>query len=124
MHYTIEKTTRIDAKIKKDQDYINFRVLDLLGNDVHSIILCGGFGRGEGTVLIQDDKIHIVNDYDITIVLKEHNPIKYAWLYKRYYDQLQALTSQLAKELQMKQIDISLKSISYFKNHNSLTSVR
>lgn len=120
MHFTIEKNPLIDAKIKKDQEDINFRVLDLLGNNVHSIILCGGFGRGEGTVLIQSNKIHIVNDYDITIVLKEHNPIRYAWLYQKYYVQLQALACQLAKELRMKQIDLSLKSISYFKNQNAL----
>jgi hypothetical protein len=120
MHYTIENNPRIDAKIKKDQEDINFRVLGLLGNDVHSIILCGGFGRGEGTVIIQSDKIHVVNDYDITIVLKEHNPIKYAWLYQKYYVQLQALACQLAKELRMKQIDLSLKSISYFKKQNTL----
>lgn len=115
MHYTIDKDPKINAKVEKDQEYINSHVLDLLGDHVHSILLCGGFGRGEGTVEVRGDEIHIVNDYDITIVLKERNRLKYAGLYRKYHAPLEALAVKLAKDLQMKQIDLALKHLSYFE---------
>jgi len=120
MHYTFDNNSIVDERVNRDQKYIKSKILDLLGNHVHSILLCGGFGRGEGTVIIRDDSIHIINDYDITIVLKEQNPLKYIWLYKKYYGPLQVLAGKLAKDLRMKQIDLSLKSFSYFKNQNTL----
>ena len=66
MHYTIEKYSEIDAKIEKDQVLINSKVLGLLGDHVHSILLCGGFGRGEGSVYVKNGLVQVVNDYDIT----------------------------------------------------------
>jgi len=120
MHYTAHKDSRIDAKIEKDQDYINSHVLDLLGNHVHSILLCGGFGRGEGTVDVRNNEIHVVNDYDITTALKERNNLKYAMLYRKYHAPLEALAVKLAKDLQMKQIDLVLKHFSYFEKPAAL----
>ena len=120
MHYTTDKDPNIDAKVEKDQEYINSHVLSLLGNQVHSILLCGGFGRGEGTVDVRNDEIHIVNDYDITIVLKERNRLKYAMLYRKYHAPLEALAVKLAKDLQMKQIDLVLKHFSYFEKPAAL----
>lgn len=120
MHYTIDKDPNIDAKVEKDQEYINSHILDLLGNHVHSILLCGGFGRGEGTVEVRGDEIHIVNDYDITIVLKERNRLRFAMLYRKYHGPLEALAVKLAKGLQMKQIDLVLKHFSYFEKPAAL----
>ena len=120
MHYTIDKDPNIDAKVKNDQEYINSRVLSLLGNQVHSILLCGGFGRGEGTVEVRGNEIHIVNDYDITIVLKERNRLKYALLYRKYHAPLEALAVALAKDLRMKQIDLGLTHFSYFEKPAAL----
>jgi hypothetical protein len=120
MHYTIGKDPNIDAKVERDQEYINSHVLDLLGNHVHSILLCGGFGRGEGTVKVSGNEIHVVNDYDITIVLKERNKLKFAMLYQKYHTPLEALAVKLAKDLQMKQIDMVLKHFSYFEKPSAL----
>lgn len=110
----------INAKVEKDQEYINSHVLDLLGGHVHSILLCGGFGRGEGTVVVRRDEIHIVNDYDIIIVLIERNPLNYAKLYKQYHHKLQNLAHRLAADLKMKQIDLGLKHFSYFEKQHTL----
>lgn len=120
MHYTIDQSPKIDAKVENDQEYINSYILDLLGDQVHSILLCGGFGRGEGTVEVRNDEIHVVNDYDITIVLKERNRLKYAGLYRKYHAPLEALAVKLAKDLQMKQIDLGLKHFSYFEKPAAL----
>jgi len=115
MHYTIDKDPKIDAKIEKDQVLINSKVLGLLGDHIHSILLCGGFGRGEGTVYVKDDQIQVVNDYDITILLNARNPIHYARLYKKYHAPLQSLAHTLAADLKIKQIDLALKHFSYFE---------
>lgn len=120
MHYTVDKNSNIDAKVEKDQEYINSHVLDLLGNHVHSILLCGGFGRGEGTVEVRGNEIHVVNDYDITIVLKERNKLKYARLYRKYHAPLEALAVALAKDLRMKQIDLGLTHFPYFEKPAAL----
>lgn len=120
MHYTIDKDPRIDVKIARDQEYINSQVVDLLGDHVHSILLCGGFGRGEGTVEVRGNEIHIVNDYDITIVLKERNRLKYARLYWKYHAPLQTLAVEVARDLRMKQVDLSLKHFSYFEKPTAL----
>lgn len=120
MHYTIDKDPVINAKVEKDQEYINSQVLDLLGNHIHSILLCGGFGRGEGTVDVRGNEIHIVNDYDITILLKEKNPFKYVRLYKKFHAPLQNLAHKLADDLKMKQIDLGLKHFSYFEKQTAL----
>lgn len=120
MPYTIDKNPRVDAKIAQDQEYINSKVLGILGNHIHSILLCGGFGRGEGSVELRHDEIHIVNDYDITIVVKERNLFNYARIYKKYHSALQALAEELATDLKMKQVDLALKSRSYFENRETL----
>ncbi len=120
MHYTIDKNPKVDAKIAQDQEYINSHTLSLLGDHVHSILLCGGFGRGEGTVEVRGDEIHVVNDYDITIVLKERNRLKYAMLYRKYHAPLQALAEKLAMDLKMKQVDLCLKPLAYFENQATL----
>ncbi len=120
MRNTIDKDPVINTKVDKDQEYINSHLLDLLGNHIHSILLCGGFGRGEGSVDVKNGNVHIVNDYDIIILLKEHNPFRYALLYKQFHAPLQNLAHKLADDLKMKQIDLSLKHFSYFSKKNPL----
>lgn len=63
-----------------------------------SIILIGGFGRSEGSVIVEDDKIKPLNDYDLFIVIKKlTNPI--------HYFRICALLSKHSKIIQAK-IDI------------------
>lgn len=114
MHFTIHHNDDIYKKIGKDLDLITQEVLTLLGGEVHSIILCGGFGRGEGSVVVQNGIVRVINDYDLYVVLKERNRLKYAILYKRYHNQLNILAEQLAQRFSMKQIDLALKHRSYF----------
>lgn len=120
MTYTIYNDPEIDKKVENDLKYINSQILHLLGKHVHSIILCGSFGRGEGGVYKNKEKIHIVNDYDIIIILKENNPVRFAFLYKKYKQLLHNLADELAADLEMKQVDLDLKHNSYFKNPQSL----
>ena len=120
MNFTVYNNPEINKKIKKDIDYIAGRVAALLGNDLHSVLLCGGFGRGEGSVVIENGNIHIVNDYDFTVVLNVKNRFHYLSVYRRIRTPLEKLAVSLAEELSIKQIDLSPKPPVYFKKTNKL----
>ncbi len=60
-----------------------------------SIVLFGGFGRGEGSVIIKNGEIKPLNDYDLFLVIKKPmNPIRYF--------SLASLISKLSKTIQQK----------------------
>jgi len=65
MKYTSSK--KADKKIEQD---LNLIVKEILKKDskIISIILTGGFGRGEGPVKETKDKIILYNDYDLQVV--------------------------------------------------------
>lgn len=104
----------INHKIRHDLDYICRKVKRLLGKNLHSILLCGGFGRGEGSVTITGNMVHIVNDYDFTVVFNTFSKIKYLKLYHQFHLPLEALAKELADTLEIKQVDLSPKPLSYF----------
>ncbi|MAG20539.1 hypothetical protein CL618_03850 [archaeon] len=58
-----------DKEIKKQLDLIVGEIKKRV--DVVSIILAGGFGKGEGSFEIKDGKILPLNDYDIYIITKK-----------------------------------------------------
>jgi len=114
MHLTIDKDKKVYKKIWTDVEYISSKVRNLLGKHIHSILLCGGFGRGEGSVVVQNGIIHVVNDYDFVIALKGKNRLHYTKLYKKFHAPLEQLAAELADELEIKQVDLALKPLSYF----------
>jgi len=64
--YTIFNNEIVDLKIEKDLDYI---VTEICKNiSPISIILTGSFGRGEGTVVQENGKLHFMSDYEICVV--------------------------------------------------------
>src|SRR3989344_2938143 len=68
--YTISK--KADKRIEDDINKIKGIIAKRL-NPV-SIILFGSFGKGEGSFLIEDDKVRPLNDYDFYVITK--NKIK------------------------------------------------
>jgi hypothetical protein len=67
MQYTISKEA--DKKIQKDMEFIVKAVREKIPGTI-SIILTGGFSRGEGPVKKIKDKFHPYNDYDIQVISK------------------------------------------------------
>lgn len=69
--FTIHSDSKIDEKIQKDLGIITN---DLLQNfkGILAVYLVGGFGRGEGGVLLDDNNIAPVNDYDIEVVAEKY----------------------------------------------------
>lgn len=67
MRYTVSE--KADKKIDHDMKVIVNEITKRY--PVISIMLSGGFSRGEGPVQIEKDKIYPYNDYDITIISKK-----------------------------------------------------
>lgn len=67
--YTVYDQPRVDGHIQEHLDIAVEELAKLPG--VISIMLTGGFGRGEGSVSLEDQKSMPVNDYDVYIIVKE-----------------------------------------------------
>ncbi len=67
--YTAYDEEWIDTEI---QNHLDIAVDELKKIDgVKSIILTGGFGRGEGSITIKNEKVVPVNDYDIYVIVNK-----------------------------------------------------
>lgn len=67
--YTDSTNSEIDSQL---QSYLDI-VINLVNKKIDgitSIILSGGFGRGEGSFLIEQDKVRPLNDFDVYLVIK------------------------------------------------------
>lgn len=114
MTYTAYNDVEIDQKIQTDLDYIASEIVELLGEHADVILLYGGFGRGEGGVVVENGDVRIVNDYDIFIISSKRTKLGYLRLYRKYNKSLNKLAVRLAKELSIKQIDLGFKPYWYF----------
>lgn len=70
MAYTVSE--KADKKVQQDIDIIKKIIIERL-NPI-SIILFGGFGRGEGSFIIENRKILPLNDYDLYVITKKKVP--------------------------------------------------
>jgi len=105
--FTIHDNQDIYHRISSDLDLITQIILNKFTN-IESIVLAGGFGRGEGSVLIVDNDIQPINDYDIYIITKNNSEIV----------DLEDLRNSFLKRIQIRQVDIELiqaKKLKYLK---------
>lgn len=77
--FTMHDDPRVDEKIRKDLENIVAEICATMSPV--TILLTGSFGRGEGSVLIRDDQIVKVKDYDIVIIAGEESclPLEKLW---------------------------------------------
>lgn len=59
-----------NKQIEEQMNTISREVKNSLGKNFYSLILIGGFGRGEGSVKLIDGKIYTFNDYDMIVITK------------------------------------------------------
>ena len=98
--YTIDQNVIVHKKISDDMDLIIATILSVVDN-VDAIFLTGGFGRSEGSVLVNDGRCQPLNDYDLVVItdssiseiLLENTRLK------------------LAEECGIRQVDLALKRI-------------
>jgi len=72
MSYTQIKDERIDKKIEQELKIICEEICTII--KPISIILFGGFGRGEGSARIRDNEVILSKDYDTLLVVKKKIP--------------------------------------------------
>lgn|GEM_PF-3441080 len=88
------------SSIIRDLTVIVRSVLDLVKPE--GILLVGGFGRGEGSILkVRGEEPEPLNDYDVLVLMKDTEPA----------DALKALGHRLAKELGIDFVDVGVKFV-------------
>lgn len=98
-NYTVYHDEKINKHIRRDLEVIEKEILKEI-DGVKGILLGGGFGREEGSVVTVGSKIQPINDYDI-YVISENNP---------NYDKVQLVRSRLGFLVKIRQIDIDVKT--------------
>lgn len=99
-YYTVFNDERIDSYIEGHLRYIVKNILEVAPNP-DAIVLTGGFGRGEGSVLREGAVVKPLNDYDFVIFAPTRFDIP---------EVLSRLTSQLAREIGIDFVDIGFMS--------------
>jgi len=72
MNYTPYVENRVNKKIRKDLEIVCEEILKI--TRPISIILFGGYGRGEGSILLTDNQVVVLKDYDILLVVRRKLP--------------------------------------------------
>ena len=94
--YTVREEPAVEARVEADLAVIRAAVTAELGSDLVGLLLVGGFGRGEGSVIFVRGLPYALNDYDLVVVLRGRRP----------HDALQPLGDRLALELGIAHVDL------------------
>jgi len=105
MHnYTVYRDSRVNTKIEDDLGVIRERLL-MEYKGIVALMLVGGFGRGEGSILIENYGIKAVNDYDIVMITEK----------PMHLGRIDKVKRELAKEVGITWIDIYAHDIGKLK---------
>lgn len=69
--YTIYDDKSIDQEIDRKLEIVKKCITKHLNNNVISILLAGGYGRGEGSVIIDNGNVKLLKDFDIAVIVKK-----------------------------------------------------
>ena len=70
-NYTFLNTPEAEERIQRDQNVIAQALEQTLQKSLLSVVMIGGYGRGEGGIYNADGVLHPYNDYDYFLVLDE-----------------------------------------------------
>ena len=94
----------ISNRINSDLDIITDIILAHFSN-IESLILAGGFGRREGSVLVHNDMIQPINDYDIYIITKDDS----------CSSDIESIRNIISNRIQIRQVDIEIMQLNKLK---------
>ena len=106
--FTIHNRKDVDTKINSDLNIITDILLAHFSN-IESLVLAGSFGRGEGSVLIHNNIIQPINDYDIYIITKDNS----------HNIDLEYIRNILSNRIQIRQVDIEVIQLKKLKDSKS-----
>jgi len=109
--FVINENNLIRKKILNDLEIIVNTIFTIINKkSILTIVLGGGFGRGEGSAFVENDQVVVVNDYDIDIIFTKITSVK-----KYYYlKKLEKAAEKIAEQINIKQIDLSILDIDTF----------
>jgi hypothetical protein len=61
----------VNKKVNQDLGVITEKLTRAFGGNIAALVLVGGFGRGEGAVLIENGQVRPVNDYDLAMIIDQ-----------------------------------------------------
>jgi hypothetical protein len=61
----------IDEQIQEQLNLVVQSVVEVMQNNVESVILGGGFGKGEGSVKVVNDRVVPLKDFDLMVIVKK-----------------------------------------------------
>ena len=96
-NYCINQNDNISNRINSDIDKIALYLNNNI-DCIESLVLAGGFGRGEGSVLVDKDRIQPINDYDIYIIVNSKIDRSRINIFRNY----------LSDEISIRQIDLDI----------------
>ena len=85
---------------------IMVRLLKSKIESLEAIFLVGGFGRDEGSIMVHEGNVHVINDYDLVVITSRS--CKKNTIYE--------LRRILEKELSIRQVDITVYNKKQLKN--------
>ena len=95
MHFTVEKKVNVDERILLDLEKIRELIVENIPN-INSLILVGGFARGEGSVLLDNGVPKPINDYDVVLVTNT----------KYNHQKLNQLGKHIARKIGIRLVDL------------------
>ena len=98
--YTVYGDSAFDKKISSDMKLISDSILSVIpSNDIAAIILGGGYGRGEGGVVIKGNSMSLYNDYDMFLVTNDISKNKKKEYAEKVFEISEKLTEQIGVDV-------------------------
>tara|TARA_B110001454_G_scaffold210704_1_gene225505 strand:- start:1556 stop:2716 length:1161 start_codon:yes stop_codon:yes gene_type:complete len=105
--FTVHDRRDVDSRINSDLNIIADILLPHFSN-IESLVLAGSFGRGEGSVLIHNNNIQPINDYDIYVITKDSS----------FDTDIESIRNIILDRIQIRQVDIEViqfKKLKYLR---------
>ena len=111
MKYTARNNSLVEAKIEQDIASIKNEIIrEGKRRGIVSLILYGGFARGEGSAIIEGDNIRPLNDYDFMAVSSHPLPA-----YKSFRKFIQGMNSRISGYT----IDVMIRPLWFMKRRHA-----
>ena len=98
--YTVYGDSEFDKKITSDIELVSRSILSVIPcDDIAAIILGGGYGRGEGGVVIKGNSMSLYNDYDMFLVTNDISKNKKKEYAKKVFEISEKLTEEIGVDV-------------------------
>lgn len=82
--YTLIEDSDLEERIQEDIDVCVSLLREVYGRRIVSIVLIGGYGRGEGGISVVEVGYWPKNNYDFLVVLRSLGPVDRGWVLDAY----------------------------------------